>query len=100
MVVAGNISEELSPKKDNSGTHTADARADAASLAAYIADMSAELASLAARAPLPMLAHFLNLARVEAEIRSRELGGLDRPRRTARSRSPKRPKAESPRQLE
>lgn len=47
-----------------------------ASLAAYIADMSAELAVLARRSDLPMLAYFLNLARVEAELRSRELGGL------------------------
>jgi hypothetical protein len=45
---------------------------DAASLAAYIADMTAELAGLAGKARLPMLAYFLNLARVEAQIYARE----------------------------
>lgn len=45
----------------------------AASLASYIAEMSAELAQLAARCELTMLAYFLDLARVEAEFRSREL---------------------------
>lgn len=48
---------------------------DTASLAAYIADMSAELANLAGRGGMPMLAYFLNLSRVEAETRARELGG-------------------------
>jgi hypothetical protein len=46
-----------------------------ASLAAYIAEMSAELAMLAGRAQLPMLAYFLNLARVEAQIRAARCGG-------------------------
>jgi hypothetical protein len=55
--------------------------AETASLAAYIADMSAELATLAGRSQMPMLAYFLNLARVEAEIRSRELGGYEIKRR-------------------
>lgn len=45
----------------------------AASLAAYIAELTAELAQLADRSELTMLAYFLNLARVEAEFRSREL---------------------------
>jgi hypothetical protein len=45
---------------------------DAASLAAYIAEMTAELAGLAGKARLPMLAYFLNLARVEAQIYARE----------------------------
>jgi hypothetical protein len=45
---------------------------DAASLAAYIAEMTAELAELAGKARLPMLAYFLNLARVEAQIYARE----------------------------
>jgi hypothetical protein len=48
---------------------------DAASMAGYIADMASELASLASHSDLQMVAYFLNLARVEAEIRSRELGG-------------------------
>ncbi len=47
--------------------------ADAASIAGYIADMSAELAGLAGRSELPMLAYFLNLARVEAEMRARSV---------------------------
>ncbi len=47
------------------------ASAEVASIACYIADMSAELAGLAGRSQLPMLAYFLNLARVEAEMRSR-----------------------------
>lgn len=46
-----------------------------ASMASYIADMSSELAQLAAGGELQMVAYFLNLARVEAEIRARELGG-------------------------
>lgn len=45
-----------------------------AALAAYIAEMAAELAALAGGAGLPMLAYFLNLARVEAQIYARELG--------------------------
>ncbi len=47
---------------------------DAASMAFYIADMASELAQLASNAELQMVAYFLNLARVEAEIRGRELG--------------------------
>lgn len=38
----------------------------------YISDMSAELARMAGGAKLPMLAYFLNLARVEAEFVSRK----------------------------
>lgn len=38
----------------------------------YISDISAELAHMAGAAKLPMLAYFLNLARVEAEIASRK----------------------------
>lgn len=44
-----------------------------ASIADYIADLTTELAGLAERSELTMLAYFLNLARVEAEFRSREL---------------------------
>lgn len=47
--------------------------ATASSLAGYIAELTAELARMAERSELTMLAHFLNLARVEAEFRSREL---------------------------
>lgn len=48
---------------------------ESAELAAYIADMTSELARLAGRGHMQMLAYFLNLARVEAEIKARENGG-------------------------
>jgi hypothetical protein len=47
-------------------------RQDKAALAAYIVEMTAELARLAGDAGMPMLAYFLNLARVEAQIAVRE----------------------------
>jgi len=47
--------------------------ATTASLANYIAEMAGELATMADRSELTMLAYFLNLARVEAEAKSREL---------------------------
>lgn len=50
---------------------------DAAAMASYIADMASELSQLAGRAEMPMVAYFLSLARVEAEMRSRELGGAE-----------------------
>lgn len=43
-----------------------------ADVGAYISDISAELAQMAGAAKLPMLAYFLNLARVEAEMASRK----------------------------
>ncbi len=57
----------------------ADRRAeeDAAAMASYIADMASELGQLAGRADMPMVAYFLSLARVEAEMLSRELGGAE-----------------------
>lgn len=51
---------------------TAIAENNVAATAGYIAEMSAELAKMAGSAQLPMLAYFLNLARVEAEMRLRE----------------------------
>lgn len=68
-----------------SGEHDCRAgeNAETASLAAYIADMSAELSTLADKSGLKMLAQFLSLARVEAEIRSRELGGFKIARKTS-----------------
>ena len=42
-------------------------------VSSYITDMSAELARLAGEAKLPMLAYFLNLARVEAEMTAKRL---------------------------
>jgi hypothetical protein len=50
---------------------------ESASMVAYIADMSAELASLAGSCNQPMLAYFLNLARVEAELRARKMMNYD-----------------------
>ncbi len=47
-------------------------RHDQADIAAYIVEMTAELARLAGEAGLPMLAYFLNLACVEAQITARE----------------------------
>jgi hypothetical protein len=55
---------------------------ETASLAAYIADMAAEMSSLAERSGLQMLAQFFGLARVEAEIRSQEYGGYNVTRRS------------------
>lgn len=69
-------SESLrAPKKAAAVPETLDSSHEIASLAAYIGDMAGELAGLAGRSKLPMLAYFLNLARVEAELRARELGG-------------------------
>jgi len=51
------------------------ARQEAASIAAYIADMADEMAKLANRCDMPMLCYFLNLARAEADMRAREQGG-------------------------
>ncbi len=59
------------PEKQSSPTE------DAASLAAYIAEMTTELAGLAGKALLPMLAYFLNLARVEAQNYARENGARE-----------------------
>lgn len=57
-----------------------------AALAGYIADITAELAQLASRSDLPMLVYFLNLARAEAELRSREATTLAAvPRRSTRA---------------
>jgi hypothetical protein len=50
---------------------------DVAGIASYISDMAGELAHLAGRAELPMVAYFLNLARAEAEMRAREHGGAE-----------------------
>jgi hypothetical protein len=49
---------------------------DAAAMASYIADMASELSNLASGDRLQMVAYFLNLARVEAEMQARELGGV------------------------
>lgn len=61
------------PTEADDDSPPADA-ATAASTAAYIAEMAAEMAIMAGRAELSMLAYFLRLARVEAESKARELG--------------------------
>lgn len=63
---------------DDQAPHAARGRSDqdAAAMASYIADMASELSQLAGRAEMPMVAYFLSLARVEAEMRARELGGV------------------------
>ncbi len=63
------------PEKNGAVLDDIDSSHETANLAAYVGDMAGELATLAGRSKLPMLAYFLNLARVEAEIRARELGG-------------------------
>ncbi|MGD9659011.1 MAG: hypothetical protein AB7U61_15480 [Methylocystis sp.] len=59
------------------GTTAENAKAneEAASIACYIADMTDEMAKLASRCDMPMLCYFLSLARAEADMRARELGG-------------------------
>ncbi len=61
--------EALAPHREGNGDAS---RRDREELAAYIVEMSGELARLAGEADLPMLAYFLNLARVEAQITVRE----------------------------
>lgn len=58
---------------NNSEAYAATDNVTAASLVGYIAQMAGELAILAERSELTMLAYFLNLARVEAELKSNEL---------------------------
>ncbi len=60
------INDVCNPAKNKSEQQNAEEGKDNAALAAYIANMSGELAALAGRAQLPMLAYFLNLARAEA----------------------------------
>ncbi len=66
-----------SDSKEPRGTTAEDKKAneEAASIASYIADMAYEMAKLAIRCDMPMLCYFLNLARAEADMRARELGG-------------------------
>lgn len=67
----------ISDSKEPRRTTAEDAKAneEAASIAAYIADMADEMAKLASRCDMPMLSYFLNLARAEADMRAREFGG-------------------------
>ena len=61
--------EALAARHEGNGDAS---RRDREDLAAYIVEMTGELARLAGEAGLPMLAYFLNLARVEAQITVRE----------------------------
>lgn len=54
----------------------AEASPESRQMISYIADMCAELAGMAGTCDQPMLVYFLNLARVEAEIRARGGGAL------------------------
>lgn len=69
------IHRSISNEKAHLTEEQAQAALEAASIAAYIADMSEELSKLASRCDMRMLCYFLNLARVEADMRARELGG-------------------------
>jgi len=71
------FTEVLATRRDRSEETP---RQDQTALAAYIVEMTGELARLAGEAGMPMLAYFLNLARVEAQItvRERDLGDLRR----------------------
>ncbi|HEY8161132.1 MAG TPA: hypothetical protein VIF34_02520 [Methylocystis sp.] len=61
-------------KKDaDAGAPARRAKEDAAALASYIADMASELSQLAGRSEMQMVAYFLDLARIEAELQSREI---------------------------
>lgn len=70
------------PEGDGAGPHPSQA-----DLAAYIVEMTGELARLAGEAGLPMLAYFLNLAHVEAQIAVRDHDLLP-PRRRLRRAAP------------
>jgi hypothetical protein len=76
--VSASVASKASPKKGaEAATDKRRSDEDAAAMASYIADMASELSQLAGRAEMPMVAYFLSLARVEAEMRSRELGGVE-----------------------
>jgi hypothetical protein len=82
MKALDKLAAHASSKSNVAASGPGPEKAETASLAAYIADMSAELSNLAERSDLKMLAQFLSLARVEAELRSRELGGFKISRRS------------------
>lgn len=73
--MARSTASPTSPRPPATPVAAQRASEDAASMASYIADMASELSQLAVGADMQMVAYFLNLARVEAEIRARELGG-------------------------
>lgn len=69
------VRRRLANEKAGAAADKRQAAQDAASTAAYIADMSYEMSKLASSCGLPMLSYFLNLARAEADMQARELGG-------------------------
>jgi hypothetical protein len=69
------VARKSSKQNDRAETTRRRSDQDAAALASYIADMASELSELADKAHLQMVAYFLNLARVEAEIQARAQGG-------------------------
>jgi hypothetical protein len=52
-----------------------DTKADASDVAAYVATMTGELKAMAEQIELSVLAHLLELARLEAEARARDSTG-------------------------
>jgi hypothetical protein len=73
----GSMARQTAARATHADARTPARRAeeDAAAMASYIADMASELAQLAARSDMQMVAYFLNLARVEAELRALDMGG-------------------------
>ena len=76
-IAMNRLAKALATPRDIEREATCQVQAD---LAAYIVEMTGELARLAGEAGMPMLAYFLNLARVEAQITVRE-SDLREPRR-------------------
>ncbi|MGB8277681.1 MAG: hypothetical protein WCF20_07100 [Methylovirgula sp.] len=58
-------------KPERSSPYSRQPGKDAASVAEYIASITAELAGMAGAARLDMLTYFLNMARLEAEFHMR-----------------------------
>jgi hypothetical protein len=76
MTMSRPDSSKTDPKEPRGKTaENTKANEEAASIASYIADMADEMAKLASRCDMPMLCYFLSLARAEADMRARELGG-------------------------
>lgn len=71
---SGSAASRETPDEQRSEKRSAQ---DAAALASYISDMASELAHLAGSAQMPMLAYFLSLAQVEAEMLARQTGGIE-----------------------
>lgn len=72
------------PEPDSRVAEPKETSPEITALTSYIADITAELAALAGKSQLSMLAYFLNLARVEAEIQTRDNGGRQPERRPER----------------